>query len=542
MLHRRDFFKIGSLGILSTLLPGLTACTQEKGKIIAFTDESINPDFQLSELTISQLQEKIASGELSSQKITEMYLQRIEDIDKNGPKLNSVIEINPDAMSIAKQMDEERKQGKIRGPLHGIPVMIKDNIDTADKMQTTAGSLALVGTIAAKDSYVVKKLREAGAVIIAKTNLSEWANFRSTNSSSGWSSRGGQTRNPYMLDRSPCGSSSGSGVAVSANLCTVAIGTETDGSVVCPSSINGIVGIKPTIGMVGRSGIIPISHSQDTAGPMARTVTDAATLLGVLTGIDQGDEVTKKSTNKAFSDYTQFLDSNGLEGKRMGIDRSNFGFHDKVDELINKNLEIIKMAGAVLIEIDQITTEKFDWDDEMQLLLFEFKHDLNKYLSKRGHSNMKTLNDLIQFNIENKSTVMPYFGQEIFTRAQKKGDLNSAEYLEIKSRIDQIVRKNGIDRVMKEHQLDAIIAPTTSPAWTIDLVNGDHYIGGSSGLAAMAGYPNITVPAGYVEELPVGISFYGAAWAEPKLIGIAYAFEQLTNSRKLPELKPTMEY
>lgn len=542
MLHRRDFFKIGSLGALATLLPGITACNQGDNQTDALTDVSGNPDFELAEMSIEQLQQKMASGELSSQKITELYLQHIEAIDENGPKLNSVIEVNPEALSIAKQMDEERQQGNLRGLLHGLPVMIKDNIDTADKMQTTAGSLALVGSTAPKDSYVVKKLMEAGAIIIAKTNLSEWANFRSTNSSSGWSSRGGQTRNPYMLDRSPCGSSSGSGVAVSANLCSVAIGTETDGSVVCPSSINGIVGIKPTIGLVGRSGIIPISHSQDTAGPMARTVTDAATLLGILTGIDPEDETTIASKGKGFADYTQFLDLKGLDGKRIGIDRSNFGFHAKVDDLMNNNLEVLKKAGATLVELEKITTEKFDWDDEMQLLLFEFKHDLNKYLKQRNHPQMKTLSDLIQFNEDNKARVMPYFGQEIFIMAQEKGDLNSQEYLDIKKRIDQIVRKDGIDRVMNKHQLDAILAPTTSPAWTIDLVNGDHYIGGSSSLAAMAGYPNITVPAGYVDDLPVGVSFYGAPWSEPKLIEIAYSFEQATNHRKVPEFKPSMEY
>ncbi len=542
MLHRRDFFKIGSLAALATMVPGFTACNPDKNKKATVTGTSDNPDFQLSETTIAQLQEKMVSGELSSRKITELYLQRIEDIDKNGPKLNAVIEINPDALAIAKQMDIERQEGKTRGLLHGIPVMIKDNIDTADKMQTTAGSLAMVGSVAPKDSFVAKKLREAGAIIIGKTNLSEWANFRSTNSSSGWSSRGGQTRNPYMLDRSPCGSSSGSGVAVSANLCTLAIGTETDGSIVCPSAINGIVGIKPTVGLIGRSGIIPISHSQDTAGPMARTVADAAAFLGVLTGTDQNDEITKLCEQNTYNDYTQFLKKNGLNGKRIGIDKSNFGFHKKVDEVINENLKIIEGAGCTLIELEQVILEKFDWDDEMQLLLFEFKHDLNNYLNKRGHEKMKTLADLIQFNIDNKSTVMPYFGQEIFNMAQEKGDLNSAEYLEIKSRIDKIVRKNGIDRVMNEQKLDAILAPTTSPAWTIDLANGDHYIGGSSGLAAMAGYPNITVPAGFVEELPVGISFYGSAWTEHKLIEIAFAFEQLTNHRKQPQFKPSMEY
>lgn len=542
MLHRRDFFKIGSLGALAALIPGITSCNQNNSNKTAIADLSNSPDFQLAEMTIEQLQQKMASGELSSEKITELYLKRIEEIDKSGPKLNSVIEVNPDAITIAKERDEERKYLKVIGPLHGIPVMIKDNIDTADNMQTTAGSIALDVSVAPKDSYVVKKLREAGAVIIAKTNLSEWANFRSTNSSSGWSSRGGQTRNPYMLDRSPCGSSSGSGVAVSANLCTVAIGTETDGSVVCPSSINGIVGIKPTIGLVGRSGIIPISHSQDTAGPMARTVTDAATFLGILSGIDPEDETTISSKGKALTDYTQFLDLEGLNGKRIGVDRSNFGFHEKVDGLMNLNLEVLKKAGANLIELEKITAEKFDWDDEMQLLLFEFKHDLNKYLKQRNHPQMKTLSDLIQFNEDNKASVMPYFGQEIFNMAQEKGDLNSQEYLDIKTRIDQVVRKNGIDRVMNEHQLDAILAPTTSPAWTIDLVNGDHYIGGSSSLAAMAGYPNITVPAGYVEDLPVGVSFYGAPWSEPKLIEIAYSFEQVTNYRKVPEFKPSLEY
>ncbi len=535
MIYRRDFFKLSSMGLVGALLPG-----RIKGKSEIFFDFNGPSDYE--EFNIEGMQVLMKKGELNSVQLTEYYLRRINELDKNGPHLNSVIELNPEAMTIAAKSDEERSAGKIRGPLHGIPVMIKDNIDTADKMQTTAGSLALAGSVAADDSFVAGKLREAGAVIIGKTNLSEWANFRSTHSSSGWSSRGGQTRNPYIIDRSPCGSSSGSGVAVAANLCAVAIGTETDGSVVCPSAINGIVGIKPTVGLISRRGIIPISFSQDTAGPMARSVADAATLLGVLTGFDPDDDKTKESAGRFYSDYTQFLDANSLNGKNIGIDRKSFGYHEKLDKIINEKIGLIKNAGANLIELDSVITDNSVYDDEFDLLLYEFKDGINKYLKKLSGSGPKNLQDLIDFNEANRDKVMLWFSQDIFIKAQEKGDLSSEEYTKIIAKIDKVVRKEGINKVISNNKLDAIVAPTGGPAWNIDLVNGDHYLGSSSSLPAMAGYPHITVPAGYIDGLPVGISFFGLDWHEPQLIGMAYAFEQMTKSRQKPKYIKTLKF
>ncbi len=535
MIHRREFFKLSSLGLLGAALPGNFV-----GQSLLSHQFDDTAGFE--EFSLVKLQDLMKSGDLNSVQLTEYYLSKIDKIDKNGTRLNAVIELNPEAMKIAMQRDEERAGGKIRGPLHGIPVMIKDNINTADKMHTTAGSLALSGLIAGKDSFVARKLREAGVVILGKTNLSEWANFRSTHSSSGWSSRGGQTHNPYILDRSPCGSSSGSGVTVSANLCAVAIGTETDGSVVCPSATNGIVGIKPTVGLISRSGIIPISFSQDTAGPMARTVEDAAALLGVLTGFDPEDEKTKTIEGKIALDYTLFLDPEALQGKIIGIDRKSFGYHEKLDNVINQNIELIKNAGATLVELDSIISDNSVYDNEFELFLYEFKDGINKYLEMNPGSGMKTLQDLIEFNEANRNTVMPYFGQEIFIEAQKKEGIDSIEYKSLLEKIDKVVRKEGIDRVIAEHNLDAIVAPTGGPAWTIDLVNGDHYLGSSSSLPAMAGYPHITVPAGFIDGLPVGISFYGAAWHEPGLIAIAYAYEQLTRNRQKPSFIDTLKY
>ncbi|MCI0489672.1 MAG: amidase [Blastocatellia bacterium] len=498
--------------------------------------------FELEETSIAELQDAMKTGELTARAIVDKYLARIDEIDKQGAALNSIIEINPDARAIADSLDEERKSRGARGPLHGIPVLIKDNIDTADHMTTTAGSLALAGSIPAQDAFVAKRLREAGAVILGKTNLSEWANFRSTRSSSGWSGRGGQTRNPYALDRNPCGSSSGSGAAAAASLCAAAIGTETDGSIVCPSSANSIVGIKPTLGLVSRSGIIPIAHSQDTAGPMARTVADAATLLGALTGVDPRDAATNTSRGKSHSDYTRFLDPQGLRGARIGVARNFFGFNDKVDKLMEEAVKAMKGLGAVIVDPANITTAgKFD-DSEFEVLLYEFKADLNKYLAGLGPgAKVHSLKEIIEFNEKNREKEMPFFGQEIFIRAQEKGPLTSRAYRAALKKNQQLARTQGIDATMLKHRLDAIVAPTGGPPWTTDLVNGDHFSGGSSSPAAVAGYPNITVPAGYIFGLPVGISFFGRAYTEATLIKLAYSFEQATRFRKPPQFLPSAD-
>ena len=491
----------------------------------------------MEEMTIRQLQEKMNSEAESARRMTEWYLARIEEIDKQGPAINAVLELNPDALAIADTLDTERKTHGPRGPLHGIPILIKDNIDTADQMMTTAGSLALIGSIASQDSFVAQKLREAGAVILGKTNLSEWANFRSTHSSSGWSSRGGQTRNPYVLDRNPFGSSAGSGVAVAANLCAAAIGTETDGSIMTPSSASCLVGVKPTVGLVGRSGIIPIAHSQDTAGPMARTVEDAAILLGALTGVDLRDSVTEESQGKSYTDYTPFLDPNGLEGARMGIARDLFGIHDKVDLITDEAIEKMKQLGAEIV--DPIKMENIEplKQAEIEVLLYEFKTDLNCYLRELGsEAHVHSLKEVIAFNEQNRANAMPYFGQDLLLKAEEKGPLSSEEYQNALEKCRRLSRTDGIDQVLQEHQLDAIVAPTGSPAWTTDLVNGDpSYNSKSSLFPAVAGYPGITVPTGFIFGLPVGISFFGGAYQEPTLIKLAYAYEQATQVRKAPQ-------
>jgi amidase len=499
----------------------------------------VQRNVDLEEVTIAGLQQQMIYGEVSARTLAEAYLKRIEEVDRQGPRLNSVIEINPDALDIAVALDKERKEKGVRGPMHGIPVLIKDNIDTADRMKTTAGSLALVNSKPLRDAYVAQRLRGSGAVILGKTNLSEWANFRSTHSTSGWSGRGGQTRNPYALDRNPCGSSSGSGVSVAANLCTVAVGTETDGSIVCPSSANSLVGIKPTVGLVSRAGIIPISHSQDTAGPMARTVTDAAILLGVLAGIDERDSATSASRGKSFKDYTKFLDLDGLRGARIGVARKSFGFNDKVDKLMEDAIKTMKGLGAVIVDpADIVTNGKFD-DSEFDVLLYEFKEGLNGYLAGLGpNAPLHSLKEIIDFNEKNKVTEMPYFGQEIFIKAQEKGPLTSKAYRLALAKNHRMSRAEGIDATLSKHRLDAIIAPTGGPAWNTDLVNGDHFGGGSSTPAAVAGYPNITVPAGYVFGLPVGISFFGRAYSEPMLIKLAYSYEQATRLRHPPQFLP----
>ncbi|NHJ46515.1 MAG: amidase [Asgard group archaeon] len=497
---------------------------------------------KMDEYTIEELQDMMSSGKITSKKLVKDFLKRIDEIDKNGPKLNSIIELNPDALEIADELDKERKKKGPRSKLHGIPVIIKDNINTADKMMTTAGSLALLNHIPSEDAFIVMKLREAGAIILGKANLSEWANFRSTRSTSGWSSRGGLTRNPYALDRNACGSSSGSAVAVAANLCCVAIGTETDGSVICPSQINGIVGIKPTIGLVSRTGIIPIAHSQDIAGPMGRSVADTAILLSALTGIDQQDESTANNEEKIGVDYTQFLDKDGLKGARIGVARNYFGFNPEVDRLMEEAIEAMKDLGATIVDPTNLENIREIRDAEYTVLLYEFKDDLNKYLAKYLVDNPnKTMKDIIEFNEKHKEKVMPYFGQEHIIRAEEKGPLTDEEYLKALEKCKKITQEEGIDKVLQEHNLDAIIAPSGSPTWPIDLINGDHHTGGSSSAAAVAGYPNITVPLGYIHGLPVGISFFSKAYNESVLIKLTYAFEQATRVRKPPKFLSTIK-
>ena len=500
--------------------------------------------FPLEEMTVTQLQDAMAAGRYTSRRLVELYTQRINAIDRNGPTLRSVIELNPDAVSIADTLDAERTSGRVRGPLHGIPVLIKDNIDTADRMMTTAGSLALAGPPAPRDAFIVTKLRAAGAVILGKTNLSEWANFRSTKSTSGWSARGGQVNNPYALDRNPCGSSSGTGAAVAANLSAIGVGTETDGSIVCPSGANALIGIKPTVGLVSRTGIIPISHTQDTAGPMARTVADAAVLLGAMTGADPSDAATVVSSAKRESDYTRALKLDGLKGARIGIARKRyFGYSPMTDKVIDLAIADMKAQGATIIDPADIPTAARLDDCEFEILLYEFKADLNKYLASRGASvPVHSLKDLIAFNLREREREMPYFEQEILVSAEKKGALTSPAYRKVLTTCRTRSRTLGVDAVMTKFRLDAIVAPTGSPAWPTDLINGDHFTGASSTPAAVAGYPSVTVPAGFVRGLPVGVSFIGRAWSEAKLISLAYGYEQATKHRKPPTFVQTVKY
>jgi amidase len=488
--------------------------------------------FEFEEASIEELRASMASGSLTSRGLTEAYLQRIETADA---ALRSVLETNPDALEIADTLDAERRSGRVRGALHGIPVLVKDNIDTADRMKTTAGSFALGEVTPARDAFLVRRLRGAGAVILGKANLSEWANFRSTRSSSGWSARGGQCVNPYDRDRSPCGSSSGSGVAVSANLSAVAVGTETDGSIVCPSSVNGIVGIKPTVGLVSRSGVVPVSHSQDTPGPMARTVADAAALLTEIAGADPRDEATAGA--RVEPDYATFLDLDGLRAARIGVARTLAGFNDRVDRLFDESLAAMRDVGAEIVDPADIPHADELEDPELEVFLYEFKADLEAYLGSYGPTQPhRALADLIAFNAEHADAEMPFFGQELFERAEEKGPLSEPAYLESLETCRRLSRAEGIDAVMDEHRLDALVAPSNAPAWRIDHANGDHYAGGNTTPAAVAGYPTVTVPMGFAFDLPIGISFIGRAWSERTLIRIASAFESATSHRRPPVL------
>ena len=528
-LNEKHLLNTSRIVVLIFLLTNISCQNKNEN-----TPNTENDSFRFSEMSITQIQQGYKDGSFTIKEVVQAYLDRIEEIDNSGPELNSLIIVNPDAIAIATALDNEFKQSKkVRGPLFGIPVVLKDNIDTYDKMPCTAGSRALKNSYPLKDSYVAKKLRNAGAIIIAKSNLSEWANFRGQMSTSGWSGLGGLTKNPYILTRNACGSSSGSAVAVSANLTMIAIGTETDGSIVCPSHINGIVGLKPTVGLISRSGIIPISFTQDTPGPMGRTVQDVAICLGALTGIDSTDEKTLESPGHFYKDYTQFLKKDGLKGKRIGLYKATYGINYKVDTVMNLAVVFLKSQGVEIIEIAEITDAKVN-QLEFEILLYEFKDGLNKYFSSLGpKAQVKSIDELIAFN-KSDSIELRHFNQLYLEQANKKGDLNSKEYQEALAYVKKGSRENGIDKVMDKYKLDAIIAPTGSPAWKTDLINGDSYQFGTSSPAAQAGYPNITVPMGFVDELPVGISFFGRAWSEPVLLEIAYSFEMGTKHRKTP--------
>lgn len=516
---------------MAALVPGRLWGESRTGSYIP----QARADFELEEATIADLQAKLQSGEHTSRSLVAAYVARIEALDQAGPAINHVLEINPEAFDIADRLDEERRARGPRGPLHGIPILLKDNIDTGDRLTTTAGSLALEGTRAARDAHVARRLRDAGALVLGKTNLSEWANFRSTNASSGWSGRAGQGRNPYALDRSPCGSSSGSGGAIAASFAAAAVGTETDGSVVCPAAANSLVGVKPTLGLVSRSGIIPIAHSQDTAGPMARTVADAAILLGAMTGVDPDDPATSAGEGRAQADYTRFLDPRGLAGARIGIARKEFfGYSEETDRIADIAIEVMKDAGAVIVDPADVPHADEYGDSEYEVLLYEFKADLNVYLAGRTGISPRALVDLIRFNEEHRDREMPYFGQEIFMQAEEKGPLTEQAYRDALAKNHRLSRKEGIDAVMEAHRLDALFASTASPPWTIDLVNGDHGLGSFSSPAAVAGYPHVTVPAGYAFGLPVGVSFVGRPFSEPTLLRLGYAFEQATRARRPP--------
>jgi amidase len=540
-MKRRSFLGCGTVA-------GTAALTGRSSPAQPATTEPVAvPTYELDETAVADLQRKMASGELTARRLTEAYLGRIAALDRQGPELRSVIETNPEALPIADALDAERKAKGPRGPLHGIPVLVKDNVDTADRMTTTAGSLVLEGSTPPRDAHVVARLREAGAVILGKANLSEWANFRSSRSVSGWSARGGQCRNPYALDRNPCGSSSGSGVAVSANLAPLAVGTETDGSIVCPSTNCGIVGIKPTVGLVSRAGIIPISHTQDTAGPMARTVADAAALLTALAGMDPRDPATATAAGEgpgssARTDYTKALDPQGLRGARIGVARNLAGFHPDTDRLFDEAVAEMRRRGAETVDPADVPNVKELGDPEFEVLLYEFKASLETYFTSLGpKAPVKTLADAIAFNDRNREREMPFFGQEIFLKAVEKGPLTTPAYREALDKCARLSRKEGLDAVLDQHRLDALVAPTGAPAWVIDPVSGDHYVGGNSTPAAVSGYPSITVPMGFVFGLPVGLSFIGRAWSEAALVRLAFAFEQATKHRRPPRFLRTAD-
>jgi amidase len=534
-VNRRDFLRLGTLAGAGAFLTKIDAPSGSTMKASA--------PGGIEEATLAELQAAMESGQLTSLDITNIYLDRIKALDQSGPQINSILEVNPDAAQIARALDRERRQSGSRGPLHGIPIVLKDNIDTADRMQTTAGSLALVGEPPAQDSTVAERLRQAGAVILGKANLSEWANFRSFHSSSGWSGRGGQVRNPYVLDRNPCGSSSGSAASVAANLCAASLGTETDGSVVCPSNHNAVVGIKPTVGLTSRAGVIPISHTQDTVGVHGRTVADAAIVLGALTGVDPRDPATQASEGKSHTDYTQFLDPNGLQGARIGVPRNMgfTGYSEETDALFETALQAMADAGATIVDpadfpnADQLLTDQA----ELIVLVYEFKRDLNAYLATRTGVPVQTLADTIAFNIAHADVELKWFLQEWFELAEAE-IFSEAEYLDALERGPRIAGPEGIDAILAAHSLDALVAPTGSPSWPTDLVNGDHFLGASSWPAAMAGYPLINVPSGYAFGLPVGISLMGTAFSEPTLIKVAHGFEQATNHRRAPEYIETL--
>jgi amidase len=535
MPTRRAFLRTATVGAgAAAFLPALSVAAAKPTK-------ALWPAAELEELSIPELQARMAAGRESSRSLTRKYLARIDAIDRRGPELRSVLEVNPEAMAQAAELDEERKKRGPRGPMHGIPVLLKDNIDTHDRMFTTAGSLALMGSVPLRDAFLVSRLRDAGAVFLGKTNLSEWANFRGSRSTSGWSGRGGQTRNPYYLDRNPSGSSSGSAVAVAASLCAVAVGTETDGSILSPSSYNGIVGIKPTVGLISRSGVIPISASQDTAGPMARTVRDAAILLGALAGTDPRDDATASAAQKRLIDYTAGLSETGLRGARLGIVRPMFGSHAGANKVAETAIDALKQQGATVLDVSQSPARPGMREAEHIVLLYEFKAGLNAYLAALGpRAPQRSLADVIEFNQRHREKELPWFGQETFIAAEAKGPLTEPEYLEALATSRRLSRKEGIDALIQEHKLDALVAPTTGPAHVTDYVHGDRGSGSSTSPAAVSGYPSITVPAGFVSGLPVGLSFFGPAWSEPALLRLAYAFEQATRFRRSPRFVPSL--
>jgi amidase len=537
-MNRRKFlFNTTATGL--SVAVAASACNTSKAIASSGTeDHSAAAAFDLNEVTVDELQAKMQRGEMTSKKLAQKYLDRIAAIDKQGPAINAVIELNPDALAIAEAMDKERKAGKVRGPLHGIPVLIKDNINTGDKMMTTAGAAALIGNVASSDAFIVGKLREAGAVLLGKTNLSEWANFRSTRSSSGWSSRGRQTKNPNVLNRNPCGSSAGSGASVSANLCAIAIGTETNGSIIAPSSFCGVVGLKPTVGLWSRSGIIPISATQDTAGPMTRSVKDAAHLLGALTGVDPNDGVTAASAGKTPKDYSVFCKTDALKGKRIGIEKLYLVGHEAVVALYKQAVEVLKAQGAEVVEVELLKLTRPLSGFSYTVLQYEFKDGVNKYL-KTANAKVKTLADVITYNKTNEASAMPYFKQEILESCEAKKSLEESDYQEALKK--SVGARQIIDDLMKASNLDAICSPSYGPASCIDLINGDYNVGFSfSSPAALAGYPHITVPMGHISELPVGFSFISGAWKEAEIIGMAYAYEQASKKRKAPAFKPSI--